>query len=150
MGWTTNQQKRLSHELVILRRFFPSMTWQNPTVPGATYVEGPLWSNSGARYQLRVYVPAQFPAICPDMIVAWPAPLRDHRGKAMTKASNSMHTLGTRDGGTMICHYNPARWVPENTLYKVLLKGRIWLEAYEGHLRSGNQIEYFLKHMPAG
>ena len=149
MGWTPAQQQRLRQELVILSRFFPSMTWFNPTVPGATYLEGPLSTNSGGWYQLRVYVPEQFPAICPEMIVARPAPLHSRRGAALTNPSGAMHTLGTRDGGTKICHYHPSRWVPENTLYKVLLKGRIWLEAYEGHLSSGRDIEYYLKHMAA-
>ena len=131
-----------------MRRFFPTMKWHNPMTPGSTYVEGPLTTNAGRSYQIRVYVPEQFPAICPSMIVSYPAPLRNRRGNVMTDASASMHTLGVRDGGTLICHYHPARWVPENTLYKVLLKGRIWLEAYEGHLSTGNDIDFYLNHMP--
>ncbi len=148
MGWSTQQQRRLSQELEIMRRFFPTMKWHNPTTPGSTYVEGPLTTNSRQSYDLRVYVPEQFPATCPSMIIARPAPLRNRLGHPMTDASSAMHTLGIRDGGTLICHYHPSRWVPENTLYKVLLKGRIWLEAYEGHLSSGNDIDFYLKHMP--
>jgi hypothetical protein len=147
VNWTPAQQRRLSQERVILNHFFPTMTWHHPTTPGSTYVEGPLSSNSGRLYQLRVYVPEQFPAICPNMIVSQPLPLRNRLGFPMTDASAAMHTLGVRDSGTLICHYHPSRWVPENTLYKVLLKGRIWLEAYEGHLKSGNDIQHYLKHM---
>ncbi len=58
-----------------------------------------------------------------------------------------MHTLGVRDGSTLICHFKPSRWVPSNILYLVALKGRIWLEAYEGHLRTGNRLDNFLPHM---
>jgi len=81
------------------------------------------------------------------MVVASPTPLRDARGNAMDEASVSMHVLGTRDGATKICHFRPSRWVPQNTLYLVALKGRIWLEAYDAHTRTGKPLERYLRHM---
>jgi hypothetical protein len=65
----------------------------------------------------------------------------------MVSASATMHVLGTRDGGTKICHSRSSRWVPENTLYLVALKGRVWLEAYEAHLRTRKPLDRFLRHM---
>lgn len=81
------------------------------------------------------------------MIVSRPKPLRCVSGAALDEASASMHVLGTREGGTKICHFRSSRWVPENTLYLVALKGRIWLEAYEAHLRTGKPLDRFLRHM---
>ena len=104
-------------------------------------------SNSGGRYSLRIFVPESFPAACPDMIVSRPKPLLDSTGAALDETSASMHVLGTRDGGTKICHFRSSRWVPKNTLYLVALKGRIWLEAYEAHLRTGKPLDRFLRHM---
>lgn len=82
------------------------------------------------------------------MVVAEPQPLRDRSGTPMTNASATMHVLGAKDGCTKICHFRSSRWVPANTLYLVALKGRIWLEAYEAHVLTGQPIDRFLRHMP--
>lgn len=132
---------------MILGHYFPTLAWYRPTEPGATYVEGPIKTNFGRTYSLRIYVPATFPNKCPDMVVSNPAALRDYRGKRLKDASGSMHTLGLRDDHTKICHFREALWVPKNTLYLVAMKGRIWLEAYEGHLRTGRDIDTYLRHM---
>ncbi|GHJ47575.1 hypothetical protein Cs7R123_49170 [Catellatospora sp. TT07R-123] len=147
MAWTAAQAQRLSWEINIVGNYFPTMRWYNAPDPARAYVEGVLRTNSGRDYSLRVYVPPTFPSTCPDMVVASPAPLRDRKGRKMDEASASMHTLGTRDGCTKICHYRPNLWVPQNTVYLVLLKGRIWLEAYESHLRSGRDLDAYLPHM---
>lgn len=81
------------------------------------------------------------------MVVSNPRPLRDHRGKKLKDPSASMHTLGLRDDCTKICHFKESLWIPNNTLYLVAMKGRIWLEAYEGHLRTGRALDSFLPHM---
>ena len=39
------------------------------------------------------------------------------------------------------------KWSNDNSLYQVLMKGRIWLEAYEIHLRTGEDLEKYLAHM---
>jgi hypothetical protein len=33
------------------------------------------------------------------------------------------------------------------SLYKILMKARLWLEAYEQHLRRGEPIDKYLSHM---
>jgi hypothetical protein len=58
-----------------------------------------------------------------------------------------MHTIGRVGECTKICHYRPSLWTPENTLYLVAMKGRIWLEGYEAHLRTGLPLDKFLRHM---
>ncbi|WP_157517554.1 hypothetical protein [Micromonospora rifamycinica] len=147
MSWTPLQRQRLAQERLILGHYFPTLTWFNPTDPQSTFVEGPVNTNSGRYYSLRIHVPAAFPNRCPDMVVTAPHPLTDHHGRRITEASASMHTLGLRDDRTRICHFKENLWVPNNTLYLVALKGRIWLEAYEGHLRTGRPLDSFLPHM---
>jgi hypothetical protein len=150
MGWTTAQQARLETERTILRQYFPTLEWHHPRNSAKTYIEGPVRTNSRRSYRLRIYVPEAFPAACPLMVVADPVPLRDRGGAPLTEPSHPMHVLGAVDGATVICHYRPDLWVPDNTLYWVALKGRIWLEAYEAHLRTGNSLDTYLKHMGSG
>ena len=57
------------------------------------------------------------------------------------------HTLGSQDGCTKICHFRPELWKDNNTLYQVVMKGLIWLEAYEAHLRTGASLSKYLAEM---
>ena len=57
------------------------------------------------------------------------------------------HTLGYRDGFLKICHYRESRWTDRSTLYEVVMKGRFWLEAYEGYLMTGKCLSTFLGEM---
>jgi hypothetical protein len=155
MTWDQVQRKRLEHEKAILKKFFPSFNWINPTDSDNTRIEGQVKTNVGNIYKLRVYVPSDFPNSLPDMVVISPYPLKGYRGKDMKEhgtqetpgVSVSMHTLGIRDGYLKICHYHYQNWLPNITLYKVVLKGRLWLEAMEGHKRTGQPIDAFLSHM---
>ena len=60
---------------------------------------------------------------------------------------NKKHTLGYRDGFLQICHYRTSRWTDRSTLYEVVMKGRFWLEAYEGYLMTGKCLSTFLGEM---
>ena len=110
-------------------------------------MEGPFRTNGGRTYRLRISVPAAFPAECPEMLVTDPVPLRNKHGATLSEPSVAMHVLGSVGGATKICHFRHSRWVPNNTLYLVALKGRIWLEAYDAHLRTGRPLDNFLRHM---
>jgi ubiquitin-protein ligase len=145
MTWTQVQQQRLQVERQILKKYFPSFSWINPTDSNNTRVEGSVRTNAGNTYTLRVYVPSDFPNSRPDMAVTSPYPLKGHNGKDLYETDSSMHTLAPRDGYVKICHYKD--WLPDLTLYLVVLKGRIWLEALEGHRRTGQLIDSFLAHM---
>ncbi|WP_265263088.1 hypothetical protein [Spirulina subsalsa] len=82
------------------------------------------------------------------MVVVSPSPLRGFLGQDMKayETSSMMHTLSPDTYGyVQICHYRD--WLPNLTLYKVVLKGRLWLEALEAHKRTGQPIDHFLPHM---
>ena len=62
-------------------------------------------------------------------------------------ADGDKHTLGYRDNFLQICHYRESCWTDRSTLYEVVMKGRIWLEAYEAHLKTGKCMSTFLGEM---
>jgi hypothetical protein len=147
MSWTASQQRRLQLERQVLSKYFPAFQWLNQTDSENTRVEGNVCTNMRNVYKLRVYIPSDFPNSRPDMVVTSPYPLKGYAGKDLKDygTSSVMHILGERDGYMKICHYKD--WTPELTLYLVVLKGRIWLEALEGHKRTGQNLDYFLSHM---
>jgi ubiquitin-protein ligase len=144
MGWSLVQQRRLQVERQALAEKFPRFQWINPTDPNNTKVEGYLRINSKMFYKIRLYVPSDFPNSRPDMVVISPYPLTGYEGKVLKVMDYSMHILSPRDGYVKICHYHD--WVPNLTLYAVVIKGRLWLEALESHKQTGLPIDHFLRH----
>jgi hypothetical protein len=143
-----NLRRRLKIEETLLKQYFPSFRVQDlyggPN-PGAV---GKLTSQSGKQYVIFLRL-GQFPDEAPRMYVVSPK-LFNHRGESMTQygASGSMHTLAADEhGNTQICHYNGRFWNPRKTLYLCVMKGRLWLEAYEAHVRTGDDIDTWLGHM---
>lgn len=147
MGWSSEQQKRLGLEKAILETYFKhKVQWINPTACGETKVEVQMTTTNNKNFTLRVYLPNDFPNSCPDMVVCNPSsPLVKKDGSVLSSVSGTDHTYGTKDGMTKICHFLPAKWTSENTLYQIFMKGLIWLEAYEGHRATGQPINNFLR-----
>ena len=147
MGWTPAQRQRLATERRLLEHFFPGcVTWIDPR--GDTKVEVALVTNNNRKYRLRIYLKSEnssssdFPNSVPDMVVSdSPKPMPQWGSNGET------HTLGHRDGFSKICHYRSSCWTDRSTLYEVVMKGRIWIEAYEGHLTTGKKMNYFLGEM---
>ena len=124
------------------------MEWINPTSAGNTRVEWRVNTNNGNSYTLRVYISTDYPNGCPKLVVSSPSsPLRKKDGSQLISGSSKDHIYSSYDGLTQICHFNTSKWTSENTIYQVLMKGRIWLEAYEIHLRTGEYLEKYLAHM---
>ena len=140
MPRSLTQRKRLAAEKTVLDHYFAgSVRWIDPT--GDTKVEVEITTSSGNRYTLRIYID-DFPNSVPDMVVvSSPRPMPDW------DVSFVNHTLGKRDGGLKICHYHPSHWNDRSSLYEVVMKGFVWLEAYEGHLRTDQPMNYFLREM---
>ncbi len=143
--WSDAQRKRLAEERAILQRFFPHFRWIAPW--GETKLEGPMPTNNGTSYTVRVLIPADYPNSIPTVVIAAPT-LYDYKGHDLREQGMStlMHTLETTDGCVTICHYRPEKWQPQLTLYKVLVKVRLWLEAFEGHKATGRTMDDYLRH----
>lgn len=148
MSWSAQQRTRLGFEKDIIDGKLNNVTWINPTSAGNTRVEWRVNTNNGNNYTLRVYVPEGFPNECPTLVVSSPSSvLRKFDMSLLNSASTQDHVYGVHDGLTEICHFDKSRWSSENTIYQVLMKGRIWLEAYEIHRRTGEHLEKYLAHM---
>lgn len=147
MPWSTTQRQRLAMEKNLLENYFRGrVSWIDPT--GDTRVEVRMTCSNNKQYTLRVYLPTDFPSSCPQMIVSNPSSfLRKKNGDLMSNSDGSYHTYGSRDGCTVICHFKPCLWNDNNTLYQVFMKGLIWLEAYEAHLRTGQPLSDYLREM---
>ena len=100
-------------------------------------------TNSGNIYTLRIELDA-FPESVPKVFVT--KMLYDKFGLPLDTGNAAMHVLRSENGCTQICHYSSSSWTNRVSLYKVYIKCRLWLEMYEAHLRTGEPIDYYLKH----
>ena len=148
MSWSSQQQARLGLEKDVLDTKLKNVTWINPTLAGNTRVEWRVNTNNGKSYTLRVYLACDFPNSYPILVVSSPSsPLPKNDRSLLDSTSGRDHVYDEHDGLTQICHFVKGKWTSENTIYQVLMKGRIWLEAYEIHLRTGEDLEKYLAHM---
>ena len=145
MSFSPSQQRRIILEKNLLDKYFPGRVSWHTFSSGQPYVEIAMVSNSNRHYKLRVYISDDFPNSCPEMVLVSPSSLNIKDGSSMPSVSHSFHTIGTKDGYLLLCHFIPSKWTNENTLYQVFMKGRLWIEAYEGHLATGNHMDVFLK-----
>lgn len=146
MAWTYEQQIRLQKEFDILSQYFPNLNLAK--VGTNDCIEGYMYTNDKSLYRIRLYIPTDLPYSVPEVVITYPNPVKDFYGKDLNShgASATMHLLGSKDGYPKICTYKAERWNSNVTLYKVLIKVRLWLEALEGHIRTGQQMDYFLQH----
>ena len=149
-GWSETARIRLGYEKGILEEYFrDKVKWIEPTSPTKTRVELEMKSSSNKAYKLRLYLNEDFPNSCPHMAIVHPKNMRTRDNEPIPLLNSSFHTLGlTVDGFTKLCHFSPDLWTQDNTLYQVLMKGIMWIEAYEGHLQTGNSMDTYLGEQP--
>lgn len=149
--WTTEQRQRLyiEHE-TLLREGFTQFSVYHNQDNDIYYASGYATSSSGRRYGLYITIPSGYPWQRPLMYVTDPLPLlmRDGRRLVSLGVAHSMHTLQPSSNGMVqICHWREARWHSGILLFKVFLKGLLWIEAYEQHLATGRDISEFVGTM---
>ena len=105
------------------------------------YVKMAAVTNSKKIYTLRIDLD-EFPEKIPKVFVT--KMLKSKDGEELDSPSSTMHTLESEHGYTRICHYGFRSWAPNVALNKVYLKCRVWLEAYEAHLITGESIATYL------
>ena len=85
-----------------------------------------------------------FPDNYPRVFVVAPR-LLTFSGAPLSPMRHDMHTNEPDPhGNPQICHSGATAWSPATSLTAVVLKCRIWLEAYEAHLRTGRTIAELL------
>lgn len=138
-------EERLKAEKLVLEKKLPpnvyrfmDMETDNP------YIVMGAKTNRGNIYTLRIEL-KDFPAQIPAAFVT--KKLHMKNGNPMPEYSPTMHTLGSENGMTRICHYGPDSWTHMVSIYKIYVKCRLWLEMYELHLQTGNNMDYYLNHM---
>ena len=137
-------QDRLNVEYRVLKEYFQEKTFKfirfNTDRPALAIAQQ---TNSGNIYTIEIIL-SNFPNSVPDAFITNPKPLLTYSGETMLTASHSMHTLNGENGCVKVCHYHPSDWHPNVSLYKVVLKIRIWLEMYEEHLKTGRPLSDYL------
>jgi hypothetical protein len=102
-------------------------------------------TNSGKVYVLRIEL-QNYPSSKPNAYVE--CMLTDCHGRPMNSASSANHTLSPHSNNwTQICHYHPDAWRPDMSIWMVYVRCVLWLNIYEQTLRTGKDMEYYLKHM---
>jgi hypothetical protein len=149
--WSSSQRQRLSleHQLLHQEGFTQFSVYHNES-SDAYYAYGNPSSSSGRTYRLYIPIPTGFPNQRPPMYLTEPCPLRMSNGVAVSSLgiSHQMHTLTPSDQGwVQICHWRDNRWHSGILLHKVLLKGLLWIEAYEQHLATGRSLADFVRTM---
>jgi ubiquitin-protein ligase len=136
--------QRLQQEIAILEKYFPKKyKFENLYLDNELLDVG-VKAQSGKVYRLNIKLKPDYPNSMPTVFVVFPLPLLKNDGSIISGASHAMHTLSNDGSQIQICHFKPENWNPNQSLYKVILKARIWLEAYEGHLATGNPIDNYL------
>lgn len=100
-------------------------------------------TNRGNIYTIKIILD-EFPNRIPKVFINKMLYKKD--GTPMDSVSACMHTWDAENGCTRICHYGFDSWTPMVSLYKVYVKARLWLEMYEQHLKTGEDIDYYLNH----
>jgi hypothetical protein len=105
----------------------------------------------GNFYTVGVCIPADYPASQPELILLSPNPctLRDGHTKLISKgASHAFHILGAHSSGVpKLCHGKEQMWTQNDTIYKILTKAHLWVNAYDCYLVNGQDPAVYLKAM---
>jgi hypothetical protein len=138
------QEARFKMETKILERYFPKkFNFENRNSENE-FLDVGVKSQSGKIYRLKITLD-DFPNAMPRVYITYPLPLLNKKGEKLGGPSHPMHTLDNDGNNIQICHYKSENWDASVTLYKVILKARIWIEAYECHLNTGKNVDDYLK-----
>lgn len=93
-------------------------------------------------YKLKLLLPKWYPDQMPCLYVVYPKTLYKYSNWETINSEGVSHAFHTQanghDGCVQICHDH--NWDASKTCVGVLMKGIIWLEAYERHLKTGFTI----------
>ncbi len=133
--------RRLVFENKIMEREMPHFQCYN--LMSDTYIQG--WHRTrhlSLQLQLTLYLPDQYPYEKPNLYLTSPITLWGFGHSYTINAEEMSHTFHTGlngpNGCVQICH--TGYWTSSNTIVGVLIKGFLWCEAYDIHLRTGKTI----------
>lgn len=144
--WDQQQQVRLATEVRLLQQEFPHFSFQNHSQAELTWVSGTQTSSAGKDYGIRLWLRTSFPHQMPDLYITSPTPLYGYAGQTIQSygTSHAMHVWAPDyNNYVKICHCKSEYWSASNTIVSVLMKGFLWLEAFEAHCRTGRSIDAY-------
>lgn len=149
--WSSEARQRIHLEgLLLSYEGMDQFSLSHDHVQDSYHISGYARSSSGNRYGLCLLIPNGFPNARPPLYLTDPHPLYAADGTRIASLglSHSMHTLTPHTNGMIqICHWRDNRWHSGIRLSKVLLKGMVWIEAYEQHLATRQSIADFVRTM---
>jgi hypothetical protein len=149
--WTQEQRDRMALENQYLKsEGLDQFCVYYDNADDSYSARGTATSNSGRQYTLWTTIPSGYPYSRPSMYLTWPLPLLMADGTRISSLgiSHIMHTLTPSSSGhVQLCHWRDNRWHGGILLYRVFLKGLLWIEAYEQHLSTGRSIADFVTTM---
>jgi len=138
---------RMDFEKTIMRSEMPQFRfYQNVD---SYYFEG--WQRTSTlnrSYMLKLILSRWYPDERPKLYVTSPINLKSYISwKTINQigVAHKSHTLSNGPNGCVqICHFKDEHWDASQTCVGVFTKGLLWLEAYENHLLTGNEIAEIL------
>jgi hypothetical protein len=145
-NWTESQRVRLAYEEMLLKQEISHFWFQDRTSAGLTTARGKHTTARNRAYTMCVWMKAGYPDEMPDLYIIEPCPLYGYQNKTVQSygTSHQMHAW-TPDWNdyVKICHTKEDYWSAADTIVSVVLKGFLWLEAFEVHCRTGQSIDAF-------
>jgi len=148
MSRTHEQCELLAFETQLVLQYFNDFQVIDPG--GETRIEGWIRSEGGNYYKLQIAIPHDYPFSEPPLYIAEPAVLKNIDGVSINSldASHAFHTHSNGPDGTIsVCHVK--RWDPSKNCVLVLMKGVLWCNLYELHLKTGKSINDLLEDLSA-
>jgi ubiquitin-protein ligase len=136
--------ERLQIEIRALEKFFPRKYAFKELPNSEMLLEVGVKTQNDNIYKLDIELPADYPSSLPKVYIVYPAGLKNYHGNNLLSPSTSMHTLHGKNNAPQICHIWANNWGPQRSLMQVVMKARIWLEAFEYHLVTGRSLDVFL------
>lgn len=137
-------ESRLLFETAILKRYFTNKFLFTKEGRKEVLLVG-VKSQSGYVYQIRIELSDIYPIEMPSAFIVYPKGLKNFKGKRLPAFSHEMHTLETDATKVQVCHFLPGKWNPNQSLYKIILKVKLWIVGYEAHLNTGININHYLR-----
>lgn len=144
--WTEDQRIRLALEESVLRAQFPHFSFQDRTQAESTTVRGVHLTSAGNNYNVCVWLTSGYPHALPRLYITSPCPLYGYGSKTIQShgTSHAMHVWEPDwNNYVKICHCKSEYWTASNNIVGVLMKGFLWLEAFEVHRRTGCDIDQY-------
>lgn len=145
--WDQKQSERFAFGEALVKKYFPgfSLSYDHN---GNPYFAG--WTGTRGRrnnYKLRLELSEFFPDSEPDLFVESPRTLPMFDGSQINSLGTShyYHVHANKNGYVKICHTDD--WDSSCTCVMALLRGVLWVDGYENHLRTGETIHQYLKKL---